>query len=115
MKLHPNRVESCDLYVRRNGDYEKQEIKNPLHIIQESTDNLKRRISDFSDKGFFIWYSGNSMTNNRGSLMGYFVADSDCFTFYLTLSRDKNWNAEKVHGLTTKEIKTILDSEIRVG
>ncbi len=112
--FHPNRVESCDLYVKRDGDYEKQEIKKSLHIIQETTNNLKRKISDFSDKGLFIWYSGNSITNNRGSLMGYFVADGDCFTFYLTLTGDKNWNAEKVHGLTTKEIKTILDTETRV-
>ena len=112
--FHPNRVEKSDFYRKENGDYEKQKNGKPLHIIQESTNNLKRRISDFSNKGLFLWYSGNTIINSKGSLMGYFVTDDDCFTFYLTLTGDKNWDAEKAIGLTTKEIQTILDPELRV-
>ena len=111
--FHPNRVEKFDFYRKVNGGYVKQENGKHLHIIQESTNNLKRKISDLSDNGLFLWYSGNTIANNKGSLMGYFVTDTDCFTFYLTLAGDKNWNAEKTIGLTTKEIQTILDPELR--
>jgi hypothetical protein len=111
--FHPNRVESCDFYKKEDGDYKKKLIEYPLHIFQESTNNLKRKINDFSDNGLFIWFSGNTVTNGKGSLMGYFVTDSDCFTFYLTLTSDKDWKAEKAIGLTTKEVDRILDTELR--
>jgi hypothetical protein len=113
--FHPNRVEKSDFYRKANGAYGKQKVGKRLHIIQESTNNLKRKISDFSDNGLFLWYSGNTMTNKKGSLMGYFVMEEDCFTFYLTLTMDKNWNAEKAIGLRKKEIQTILDPKLSAG
>jgi hypothetical protein len=65
------------------GDYLKQENKKPLHIRQTSTQNIKREITDFSKDGLFIWYSGNTKTNDKGSVMGYLVKENDCFIFYL--------------------------------
>jgi hypothetical protein len=109
--FHPNRVDSCELYKCEEGEYKKQLIRDPLHIFQASTSNLKRKITDFSDNGLFIWFSGNTVTNGKGSFMGYFVADNECFTFYLTLALHKGWKAEKVIGLTTHEVEKILQTE----
>jgi len=107
--FHPNRVESSDFYSQDNGDYKKQEIDKPLHIFQQSTNNLKRKIANFTDNGLFIWYSGNSETNNKGTLMCYLVKDTDCFTFYISLTGDKNWNVHKTNGIPSKEIQNILN------
>lgn len=106
--FHPNRIEKTDFYRRKNRNYEKQEAEKTLHILQQSTSNLKRKISNFSNNGLFLWYSGNTITNHKGSIMGYLVTNEECFTFYVTLARQKNWNAEKAIGLTTKEIQRIL-------
>lgn len=108
--FHPNRVESCDFYRKGNGTYKKQEIDKPLHIFQQSTNNLKRKIVDFTKNGLFIWYSGNSKTNNKGTLMGYLVKDTDCYTFYISLTGDKDWNVYKTNGIPAKEIQNILDT-----
>lgn len=81
--FHPNRVDSSEFYKLEKGDYLKQENKKPLHIRQTSTQNIKREITDFSKDGLFIWYSGNTKTNDKGSVMGYLVKENDCFIFYL--------------------------------
>jgi hypothetical protein len=103
--FHPNRVESCDIYKKIESEYEKALITKPLHVFQESSSNIKRNITDFSDNGLFIWFSGNTLTNGRGSLMGYFVAATDCFTFYLSLAATNDWKTDKIIGLTKKKLK----------
>ncbi|MEZ5014948.1 MAG: hypothetical protein R2794_11715 [Chitinophagales bacterium] len=106
--FHPNRVVSCDFYQLGNDSYKKQELIKPLHIIQTSKENPNRKIADITDNGLFIWFSSNSKTNNIGTLMGYLGHDSECYTFYISLTGDKNWNVHKTIGISTKEIHDIL-------
>ena len=110
--FHPSRVDSCDYYRLDNGIYNKQTTDKTLHIIQASTDNFKRKIADFTDNGLFIWYSGNSKANNKGTLMGYLVRDNDCYTFYISLTGDKKWNVNRTKGIPTKEVEEILKTTI---
>lgn len=108
--FHPNRVEFTKLHVKKKDEYYTKKIIKPLHILQESKDNLKRHIVDFSDNGLFIWYSGNSIKNNIGTLMCYFVVDNDCFPFYISLNGNNKWNIEKTKGISQKEIQTIINN-----
>lgn len=110
--FHPNRVVSSDIYTFDNGHWTIQKSQKALHIIQASMYNLKRKISDFSRNGLFIWYSGNSKTNNKGTLMCYLVKDNTCYTFYISLSGDKNWNVSKTAGIPTKEVQEILTTMV---
>ena len=109
--FHPNRVESSDFYQKTAEQYVKKENQNVLHIIQESKDNLKRYISDFSTDGLFIWYSGNSKTNGRGTLMCYFIRESETKTFFITLSGKKDWDVSQTKGVLRTEIQNIIEKE----
>ncbi|WP_192822409.1 hypothetical protein [Rufibacter sp. LB8] len=106
--FNPNRVVGSDLYLNEGKHYIRNEIKRPLHIYQNSTSNLKRKITDFSKNGLFIWYSGNSEPNGTGSIMGYLVQADNIFTFYLTLSSALDWGVKKAVGLTAEEANSIL-------
>jgi hypothetical protein len=110
--FHPNRVLSTDFYrrLRLKGEYQKLHDSSPLHIKQPSQNNLNRKITNFIDDGLFIWYSSNTKTNNIGSLMGYYVKGTDCFTFYLTLTKEKKWNVSKTIGLTRNVVEKILNT-----
>ncbi len=108
--FHPNRVESCDFFQREGEKYKNHPLKKTLHITQWSENNLKRKIADFTDNGLLVWYSGNSKKNNKGTIMIYFVKDTDCFTYYISLTGDKDWNVHKTIGISAIEIQSILDT-----
>ena len=109
--FHPNRVESSDFYQKTAEQYVKKENQNILHIIQESKENLKRYVSEFSNDGLFIWYSGNSKTNGRGTLMCYFIRESETKTFFITLSGKKDWDVSQTKGILRNEIQTIIENK----
>ena len=108
--FHPNRVIDCSYFRLEKGSYKAREIARPLHIYQASTDNLNRKIADFTENGLFIWYCGNSRINKRGVLMGYLLKDQECYTFYISLTADKNWNVHKSIGIPSREVQNILDA-----
>jgi hypothetical protein len=64
-----------------------------LHIIQESSANLKRKIADFTYNGLFIWYSSNTKLNDQGSVLVYYAKGNECLTFYFNLVKqlDSSW------------------------
>lgn len=107
--FHPNRIESSDFYQKTAEQYVKKENQKTLHIYQESNDNLKRYISEFTNDGLFVWYSGNSKMNDVGTLMCYLVRESEYHSFYISLSEKKDWNVSQTKGILIKEIRTILE------
>lgn len=106
--FHPNRVESSEFYTRTAKQLVKKEISKTLHIHQESKDNLKRNISEFTNNGLFIWYSGNSKLNGVGTLMCYLVKESECQPFFISLTEKKNWNVSQIKGVLRNEIQDII-------
>lgn len=110
--FHPNRIESSEFYQKNNSQYVKKENPKSLHIYQESKDNLKRYVSEFTHDGLLIWYSGNSKANDVGTLMFYLARYSECQAFFITLSGAKGWNVSQTNGISKKEIQVILNNEL---
>ncbi|PCJ64887.1 MAG: hypothetical protein COA58_11480 [Bacteroidetes bacterium] len=110
--FHPNRIESSDFYQKAAEQYMKKENLKTLHIYQESKNNLKRYLSEFTNDGLFIWYSGNSKVNDLGTLMCYLVTKSECQPFFITLSKKNEWNVSQTKGILRKEIQTIIEREL---
>ena len=109
--FHPNRVESSDFYQKIAELYVKKENPQTLHIYQESKDNLKRYVSEFTNDGLFIWYSGNSKINGVGTLMCYLIRESECQPFFITLSEKKDWNVSQTKGILGNEIQSIIENK----
>lgn len=110
--FNPNRVELSDFYQKTNGRYIKKEHAKALHIYQNSIDNLKRFITDFTTNGLFVWYSGNSKANEIGTLMCYLVREAECQPFFITLSQKKGWNVSETNGILINEIQIILENSL---
>lgn len=110
--FHPNRIESCLYYKLEESGYTSREMTTPLHIIQTSTDNLHRKITDFTDDGLYIWYSSKSKMNSMEAVMMYRVKDNECFPFYLSLSGGLNWKVQKIKGITRNQVQEILAANL---
>lgn len=110
--FHPNRVESSEFYQYQEGSYLQQELSTPLHIIQPSINNLKRKINSFSNDGLFIWYTSQSEKNGNGALLCYCIREDTCRSFYVSFNKNKLWQPSIVKGLPFSEIQRIIDKNI---
>ena len=106
--FHPNRVLNVLHYKNQNGILEKLTDNMKLHIYQMDSENLKRKISDICENGLFVWYSGKSEVNANGSIMIYSVKEKECFTYYISLTKNTNWKLNKTIGFDKKYINRIL-------
>ena len=109
--FHPNRVLDIIHYINQDGTFEKTENNFALHIHQQSSDNLRRKMSDICQDGLFVWYSDNTELNGIGSVMIYKVNDNECYGFYTSLDRNKNWNPIKTKGVNMNNMITMLNKK----
>jgi hypothetical protein len=82
----PNRIVSQSSFLRVEAHY----VEAPLIAVphrsekQPSEANLHRRVQDSSRSACFVWYSGNTLENGRGSIMVYnLLADQVECWFYI--------------------------------
>jgi hypothetical protein len=98
----PSRVIGQRSYVRQAQDYVEAALPTLLHRTQRSRSesNLNRRIQNLTGDGCFVWYSGNTVANGRGSVMVYnVIADSgDCW--FAAFTREQcSWTVTSTVGV----------------
>ena len=71
----PSRVVGQRVFV--GPDYEETVAATPLHIECPSQQALSRRIADIDKDAAFLWFSGESEAQKRGSVMVYLPVASD--------------------------------------
>ncbi len=71
--FNPNRVVREQLFERRDDRWRERFDAAPLHVAQHSSDNLRRWLLRISDDSLFIWYSGGTRRNHRGSVMAHHI------------------------------------------
>ncbi len=71
--FHPNRITFERHFARECDRYVETAAASALHIQQSSADNFKRRVDTVSKSGTFVWYSGDTKSTGRGSLMVYVI------------------------------------------
>lgn len=94
-------AQSKFIFVEKTKTYMYEGIGEDIHHIGTSSDNRHNKITEVAPKNALFWFSGNSKTNNRGSIMGY-VPSVDCeygyWGFYLAFSKNSEWKAvEKIN------------------
>jgi hypothetical protein len=106
--FNPNRVPRQWSYIRQDNDYR----EFPLPVLPHSTDktspNLHRRIQDIVSTGCFVWYSANTLSNGRASVMVYTVnaETSDCW--FAAFSRDEAWALGATKGINREVVLGLL-------
>jgi hypothetical protein len=116
----PSRVVGQRVFV--GPDYEETVAAAPLHIECQSQQALSRRIVDIDKDAAFLWFSGESEAQKRGSVMVYlpdaFDATAprrtglrDCDAFYVGFSqRNGDWEPAMLRGVSLTEVAHLGES-----
>lgn len=62
--------------------------------------NLHRRVVDFADSAFFVWFSSGTLINDQASLMMYSVSNRKVETWYVSLKKSDTWTVYRTKGIT---------------
>lgn len=105
--FHPNRVTGQFDYFWNATKQEDARVTVPsLHLHQKSSENFQRRVlSELKlESARLVWYSGNSLANQRGSLMVYdFRADAE-HPWYVELRAGHPWQIHRCRGISPAEL-----------
>jgi hypothetical protein len=96
----------------RLGDSEKYVQANlcpEIHHTGRSEDNLHRLARRIAPDAALFWYSGDTKTTGRGSLMGYIPVEEDYWTCYLGFQRDAEWRVQRRKGIHEYEVNMLLE------
>jgi len=101
----PNRVisESHFAWNAETSTWESIGMQKPLHVRQPGRPWLAQPIDRFSKSAAFIWYSGNTTTNNVGSLMLY-LSGAEGYLWYASFRKREDWAVADECRITRREL-----------
>jgi len=115
----PHRVVAERVFAGPN--YDETVARPPLHIECASMQALSRRIADVDKEAAFVWFSGQSEVQKRGSIMVYLPFASTPMTshrcerrrtgaFYVGLSEhEMGWNPVMLRGISRGEVEHLKE------
>jgi hypothetical protein len=116
----PSRVMGQRVFVGQN--YEETAAAAPLNIVCSSKQALSRRIADVDNDAAFLWFSGESEAQKRGSVMVYLPDAFDATAprrdklgrngaFYVGFSqRDDAWDPTMLRRVSRSEVAHLEES-----
>ena len=100
--FHPHRVVGESRF--RTGDPpEVVPVDAPLHAERPSASNLRNFVDRLGDAITIGWYSGDSASSGRGSLMVYNSTPRGAAGWYAGLQRRDAWRVVKLVGIGQRE------------
>ena len=76
--------------------------------------NLQNRVADYADSALFVWFSSNTKSNGRGSIMVY-EARGGVYTWYVSFSKEEEWKVTNTKGITREQIQFLLEKDVLQG
>lgn len=108
--FHPHRVLEESHWMPGPGERGWQKTPAaPLHIEQESAQNLRRPITRISSSAIFFWYTAGSSSQDRGSAMLYRVHDGQLHTWHAGFWSERGWTLGHHKGISSAEIKMLME------
>jgi hypothetical protein len=107
----PSRVLAQYSYVRKGDHYSEAPLTRLPHPSERraSETNLQRRVEDFSRSGAFVWYSSNTLANDRGSVMVYYVSEKRVECWFAAFNRHGAWKLYSTKGASKEEVQGLLN------
>lgn len=106
----PARVVWEHSFVRSGADFSVDEAARPLHRAQTGAANLGRRLADFSAHGVFIWFSGGTAENARGSVLVALLQGGAHEASYIGFARQPNGWSRQVTGTSMRLAEILGDA-----
>jgi hypothetical protein len=110
--FNPNRIVSQSSFLRTGDHY----LESPLPALphklekQSSKANLLRRVHNFSRSACFVWYSGNTVTNGKGSVMVYELSTERVDCWFASFNRLDEWTLQATKGASRDDVERLLHS-----
>ncbi len=110
--FNPSRVFTEEHYARTSDS------DSGLHVapVKEihGDDGVARRKHrkpvHWTNNGVFLWYSGRTAHNGRGSLMALVYTPSLKFAWYVLLARRETWAIDRAKGIAPQELRSLAES-----
>jgi hypothetical protein len=106
----PGRILGQWSFLKSGHEYIEFPFPSVPHKTEKvrSESNLHRHVQDFTGSACLVWYSGNTIANDRGSLMVYTVRDSQISSWYAAFQRREGWSLSKTKGISGAEILRLM-------
>jgi hypothetical protein len=105
-------------YTKRDetGDFPPLVKSHYLHPKwrASSCENLHKRVADYADSALFVWFSSNTNSNGRGSIMVY-EARGGVYTWYISLSKSEEWGVVNTKGITREQFQSLIEKDVLQG
>lgn len=75
---------------------------------RRSHSNLHKRAEDFVSSASFVWYSGNTLKNGRGSVMVYNIGPSQPVCWFAAFARKSKWTLEQTKDVDREQVSRLL-------
>jgi len=106
----PDRVVGQWSFLRSKGEYIEVPFPKLPHkeSKRRSHSNLNRRVEDFVRSASFVWYSGNTLKNGRGSVMVYNIGPGKPICWFAAFGRKSGWLLERTKGINMEQVSRLL-------
>jgi len=103
----PNRVlrELHFVYRKDCGIWESVEMRKPLHTFRPGRTSLAEPLDRYARSAAFVWYSGRSLPDQRGSLM-FYLAGAEGYAWYASFRKAESWTVTDVRQITKRELES---------
>jgi hypothetical protein len=103
--FNPNRVLSSKfLRVRDTGN---KRIEKALHGYRRSTETARNLVKDYTSDGLLLWYSSNTLANQKGSIMVYTSQNNKVSSWYARFENIDGWKVTRAKGIKLTEIEDL--------
>jgi hypothetical protein len=106
----PDRIVEQWSFSRSGDDYIEAPLTKLPHRNQRtpSPSNLYRRVEGFGSSVLFIWYSGNTLKNGRGSVMLYSTGRNPSVSWFAALRRNRKWTVDRTKAISREEVSRLV-------
>ncbi len=106
----PNRVVSQHRFERRGERYAEAALRRPPHGAdrQPSELNLRRRVGDAVTSACFVWYSSNTLKNDRASVMVYTAKNGEVQSWFAAFHHKDGWALQSTKGTSREDVQSLL-------
>jgi hypothetical protein len=108
----PNRVLGQWSFVRNGDSYVEAPLLQMPHSMgrRSGNSNLHRRAESADGSALFVWYSGNTLKNGRGSVMVYSISDSEPVCWFASFGRSEVWSVKQTKNVDREYVLSLLPS-----
>lgn len=99
----------AECHWRKDQDRNYLRLARPGHVhrrvLEHSSANLHRRISDRWPSAVLMWFSSNTASNEHGSVMVYVITPQAWSTWYASFKQAGDWRVDRVKGIQKEKVQ----------